>query len=297
MGARTVLEKAIAAGEKPGEKAPQRAVALPPLRPYLPSRAHLRRVLAGLVALAVMAWRGVAAGLTRATAPPMPKKSEKKAADVKGQAKDAAQAKKDEEATPVADVLERLGVGVLVVVVGGAVVAGAVRFAAPRVAPYAWILVTVFLIGLLAAAWAVAPEAKPKAPAEPQAGGGEARPEAEPLPQAVEPLDAATVAATVRQIATPRGWKGVHLDDVLAHLPGHSREDLLRALAEASITVTEQLKLTLPGGRQRNRQGIRLAHLPAAPDQPAAEAPPEVLVEVAPEPAPRPVPVTVYRGE
>jgi hypothetical protein len=114
------------------------------------------------------------------------------------------------------------------------------------------------------------------------------------------PLDADTVARAVRQIAAPQGWRGAHLDDILAHLPGHSREELLGVLAGAGIPITEQLKLTLPGGRQRNRQGVRLTALPAglgeAPLAPAS-APAGPPAEGAPEPLPDPPRGTVHGAQ
>lgn len=281
----------------------RRAFTRPPMRPYLPGRAHLRRILRGAVILARMAWRAGRAALRRATAPPKPEKA--KTTD-KSAEKDA---EKTDKKRALADELDRGGAALLIVVVAGITGAGAIRAAWPILHPYAPVLGSVLVGGLLTAAWVVGPEEQdepgdgagekaPKTPG-PATDGGAAQLTA-PSPVPTEPLTADRVATVVRQIATPRGWKGAHLDDVLAHLPGRSREELLQVLADARIPVTEQLKLTLPGGKQRNRQGIRLSVLPAAPNQaPAGPAttPPQQPALAPPEPAPRPVPVTVYGAE
>lgn len=82
--------------------------------------------------------------------------------------------------------------------------------------------------------------------------------DADPSPP---PLDAATVARAVRQLAAAGGWQGAHLADVAAHL-GHPAEEILDVLHAAGIEVAEQLKIRLPGRRQRNRQGVRVSALP-----------------------------------
>jgi hypothetical protein len=82
-------------------------------------------------------------------------------------------------------------------------------------------------------------------------------------------------------------WGGAHLSDIGGRLDV-SREQLLDALTAAGIEVSEQLKLRLPDGRQRNRQGVRLTALPAAPEGPAA-GPGEHPVEPLPAPAPAPL--------
>jgi hypothetical protein len=296
------LDRLIAAGED-HEKAPHRAVALPSLRPYLPGRRHLRRVLSGLAVLVRMAWTAVRAGLRKAMAPadPKAKKKQAKAAE-KAKTSGKASEEKNDQQHGFLDALERAGAAVLGVVIGVAG-AGAVFSALwAQVAPYARTAVGVVMAVLLTAAWIVGPK-EPKTPGESElpAAGGEAEPDPAPLPRDAEPLSAPRSSAPSVSWPRPRGWKGAHLDDVLALLPGRSRTELLEVLAEAEIPVTEQLKLTLPGGRQRNRQGIRLAHLPAAPDQRAAETPPgppsPAAAEVAPEPVPPAAPLTVYGVE
>jgi hypothetical protein len=104
------------------------------------------------------------------------------------------------------------------------------------------------------------------------------------------PLTAEAAAAAVRRVAAAGGWQGAHLDDVLAHLPGHSRKELLDVLAEARVPIAEQLKIRLPGGRQRNRQGVRVRDLPAglgetppAPPQDPAAGPPLAVDNTLPD--------------
>lgn len=297
MAARTLLDRLIEAGQD-HRKSPQHAVALPSLRPYLPGRRHLRRVLSGLAVLVRMAWTAVRAGLRKAMAPPDPK-AKKKPAKAAETATSAKASEENDQQHGFLDALERAGAAVLGVVIG--VAGGGAVFSTlwAQIAPYARTAAGVAMAVLLTAAWIVGPKApKTAGESEPPAAGGEAEPGPAPLPQDAEPLHLDPVAAAVRQLASPQGWKGAHLDDVLALLPGRSRAELLEVLAEARIPVEEQLKLTLPGGKQRNRQGIRLTALPAAPDQPAAEAPPgpppPAPAEVAPEPAPPAAPVTVY---
>lgn len=299
MGIRTAVERLVAAGEADAGPAPRRAVALPSLRPYLPSRRHLRRILRGLVVLVRMAWKAVRAGLRRATEQPKPKGETVEKPVAKGE---KSSEKKDDAKAAAMDALERAGAAVLTVLVVLAAAAGVAHLVWSGVRPYVRTVAGVAVVGLLTAAWIVGPDKpgeKHATPGEPRAGG-EAAVEPAPLPHVEQLLDAHTIAATVRQIAVPRGWQGAHLDDVLAHLPGVARADLLAALAEARIPVAEQLKLTLPGGRQRNRQGVRLDALPGRADE-AAPAPPkgpaQAPAEAAPEPAPPAPYVTVYGAE
>jgi hypothetical protein len=182
-----------------------------------------------------------------------------------------------------ADRLESLGVAALAGVVGGVAVVIALRGIVAVAAPYKAPIGGVLAVGWVVAAWMVPPEKGSQQPPVKiiKEGSG-----ATPPPE--RHLSVGLVAQTIRRIATAGGWKGAHLDDVLAHLPGHSRTELLAVLADAKIPVAEQLKLTLPGGRQRNRQGVRLTALreglgeappgPAAgAHQPAAEAPAQPL--------------------
>ncbi|MFC1410391.1 hypothetical protein ACEZCY_14110 [Streptacidiphilus sp. N1-12] len=138
------------------------------------------------------------------------------------------------------------------------------------VAAYLDLHVTPFLAPAAVALWVggaiyYAPAARVAGPA---AG-------AEPLPEEPEgePFTVEEVAALVRQIAAEHGWLGVHLDDLLTALPGVSRTDLLDVLAEGGIPVAEQLKIRLPGGRSRNRRGVRLSALPPGLGEAPAAAP------------------------
>lgn len=189
----------------------------------------------------------------------------------------------------LADRVESLGAAALTAAVGGTAAVLVGRVMLRMVAPYGqvigWSVLAVWVLG----AWTVGPA--PTARAKIVSGGGEAAGPVE-APKAV-PLTVAEIAVAVRTVAAPNGWLGAHLDDVLAHLPGRSREELLTVLAEAGIPVENQLKLTLPGGRQRNRQGIRLTALPPGPAQPSVPAPPEAAVEAAPPG----VPLIVYGPE
>jgi len=293
MGARTVLDKLIEAGEQHPGPAPQRAIGLPSLGPYLPTRRLLRRIIGGLAVLAKVVWKAGGTGLRWVAEPPKPDKPQSKEGE---KPKGHKEEKKDDKAAAL-DALESAGAAVLAVVIGLAAAAGVASTLWMQIAPYARTAGGVAVVLLLTTAWIVGPKEPKAGEPDPSAAGGEAQPEPAPIPQDAEPLTADTVAAAVRQLATPRGWKGAHLDDVLALLPGRSREELLEVLATASIPVAEQLKLTLPGGRQRNRQGVRLAHLPQPPAEPAVEAPPEAPVEAAPEPAPPAACLTVYGAE
>jgi hypothetical protein len=189
-----------------------------------------------------------------------------------------------------ADRLESLFVAGFTGAVGGVVVVLAGRqlapLAAPFVVPIGWSAATVWVL----AAWAVAPAPAPRKKII--SDGGVAAP-----PEPAEPLDAWTVARVIHQIAAANGWLGAHLDDVLAHLPGRSKTELLTVLADAQIPVAEQLKLTLPGGRQRNRQGVRLSTLPPGlGEAPPAPAPglPQPAPTHPPESPPRAPQVTVH---
>lgn len=293
-----LLDRLVAAGED-HQPSPRPAFGMPSLRAYLPGPRHVRRVLGGLLVLAKMAGTASRAGLRKAIAPPQPKKKQAKTPEKPKSTK--ASEKKDDEPPGLVDALERAAAAALIVVIAVAAAAGVVSALWSQIAPYARTAGGIAAVVVLTAAWIVGPK-EPQAPGEPEpAAGGEAEPNPAPLPQDVAPLHLDPVAAAVRQLATPRGWKGAHLDDVLALLPGRSRTELLEVLAEAGIPVEEQLKLTLPGGRKRNRQGIRLTTLPPAPDQPANEAPPEpplaAAVEAAPEPAPPADPLTVFGNE
>lgn len=300
MGIRTVLDKLVAMGEEDTSPAPRRALALPSLREYVPHGGHMRRIARGLVVLIRMAWKAIRTAVRRATAKPQPKGKTVGKPPAKGEQGRAAADHK----TAAIDAVERVGAAVLTILVALAASAGIAQMVWSQIEPYARTVAGVTVVGLLAAAWAVGPKAAaqddPAGDPQRHDAGGEA-PATAPLPQPAAPLDVAAIAHVVRQLAAPHGWLGAHLDDVLAHLPGRSRTELLAVLAAAGIPVENQLKIRLPGGRQRNRQGIRLSHLPAAPDQPpvpaAPEAAPEDPSEAVPDRTPHLPSLAVYGTE
>lgn len=250
----------------------RRAFARPNLRPYLPDLRFVRTVGAGLCVIC----RGVVAAAQRGGRLVL-------GDPVKGAST------RDE----LADAVERVGMGVFVVLIAVTSLSGVVMATDFNVLPYLPWVVGVGTLALVGAACVVAPSGTPRRKI---VSSGGVAPDAPPAEQET-PLDAATVARTVRQLAAAGGWQGAHLDDVLAHLPGRSRTELLTVLADARIEVAQQLKLTLPGGRQRNRQGVRIAALPpglgeappppaTTPSQPAPTPPPEA--------SPRPPHLTVH---
>jgi hypothetical protein len=252
-----------------------RAFARPKLRPYLPDLRFLRTVGQGLCVLCTGARAAVRRGVRAVLGVP---------------------AKRPASREEMAEAADRAGMGLLVLAVAGASGAGVVATVGRHLVPYLpWVVGGVVLV-VVGVACAAAPGDTPRKKIV-KAGGVAPAP---PPPGQAPPLDVAAVARAVRAVAVPNGWLGAHLDDVLAHLPGHSRGQLLDVLAEAGIPVAEQLKLTLPGGRQRNRQGVRLSTLPAglgeAPPTPAP-GPPQPAPEVPAHPPPRVPHLTVHRGE
>lgn len=235
-----------------------------------------------------VAW-GVTAPKPQPAAKPVEKAPEK-AADPSKINKEKAVGEKTTPKGPTAvDQLERAAIGALCALVALTALGGTVAAFGARMAPYLPAAAAAGMPALLIAAWAVAPEKSKKK--TPQSSRQDAA-----VPP---PVDAATVAALVRQIAAAGGWQGVHLDDLLAHLPGRSKTELLDALAGAGIPVAEQLKLTLPGGRQRNRQGVRVSALPQGlgEDPPAvAQTPAQRPAQLVPQHLPDPAKVTVHGG-
>lgn len=294
MNVRTLLDKIITDAEA-GERAPGRALARPRLRPYLPDRHALKRLIAGLAVL-TRALFGLLRKALKAASARETKKPQAKTEKVGPGTKDAPGVGKGKQAEKkpapwdgLADWGERAAIGALGVLIAGAALGGAVAAVGAKLAPYLPVAAGVALAGLLIAAWIVAPDPDAKKRTAP---GGK-KETAEPV------LDAAAVAYQVRRIATAGGWKGAHLDDLLAHLPGRSRAELLDTLTKARIPVEEQLKLTLTGGRQRNRQGVRLSALPAglgeAP-QPPPQTPPQRPAQLVAEHLPESGRVTVHGG-
>lgn len=267
--ARNFLDKIITDAEPAGEKSPLPTLARPRLAPYMWDAGLARGVCracwqgSGVLAKLILRslWRGISAA---------------RGAAWRGKTR--------------ADRWESLGIAalagtvgaVVVVIVGGAVVYVAAPYAGPIgiAAGVAWLIAA----GIVAPATTAAPVERAEEPGE---------------QPAQPPLDAAMVAELVRRIAAAGGWQGAHLDDLLANLPGRSRGELLAVLAGAKIPVADQLKLTLPGGRQRNRQGVRLSTLPEGLGEavPAPASPPSHHpAELVPDPPPRVAPVTVHGG-
>ncbi|WNI19191.1 hypothetical protein [Actinacidiphila sp. ITFR-21] len=265
--ARALLDKAMEDAET--QRAPGRAITRPQLRPYLPDRRAATALMAGSGVLCRCIGRGVlrAWRLTWAEA-------------MSGENR--------------ADRAESAGIALLAMVVTAVPTILAGRALLHLAAPYALWIWWSAAAGWTVAALAVAPPRQ--APEHPATIMKDDTPGEQP---AQPPLDAATVTALVRQIATANRWQGAHLDDLLAHLPGRSRTELLAVLAAAGIPVADQLKLRLPGGGQRNRQGVRLSALPEGPEK-APPAPATTPAEPAPEHPARPLPdrppVTVHGG-
>ncbi len=259
---KTAWDKIVEDAEIVGE---QRAFVLPHLRPYLGDKRTLRTLGAGLAVLTRRLLRVLRKGMRAAIGKP---------AAAKGKA-------------GALDTLEMIGTGVLVLIIGATTVASAAATAGPRLLPYLPIITGIAVPALLVAAWVAAPPMAAPVPA----GRGDTA-VAHP-PEDQHSLDAATIARLVRQIAVANSWQGVQLDDLLAHLPGRSKADLVAALSEARIPVEEQLKIRLPGGRQRNRKGVRVSALPEglgeAPATPA-ETPLPAPVEHHAEGPPTPLP-------
>lgn len=241
MGARALLDQLIAAGED-HQKAPQRALRTPSLRPYLPGRAHVRRTVGGLPVLVRMAWKAARTGLRKATAPPKTKKQE---ADKPAAAKDG-EKKKDEPG--FLDALERAGAAVLIVIIGLAAGAGAAGTLWAQVAPYARTVIGVAVVALLTAAWAVGPTTPPKKTTD--------TPPSDPTQTSPADLIARDRAAmlTLLDEAT-RGRNGIHLDPLhqitSAHplFAGVARPQLGALLAGLDVPVVRSLSVDGVEGR------------------------------------------------
>lgn len=162
--ARTLIDK-IVSEIQPGEKAPGPAFAAPRLRPYLPDRHALGRLLAGFGVILKATSRLLGKGLRLAFTPKAKAATEggakEEGADEEAQAKEPktkVPAKKD----TAADTLERLAIGGLCTLVTGSVATGAIATMGPRLLPYLPVATGIAVTGLLAAAWIAAPEKPPK---------------------------------------------------------------------------------------------------------------------------------------
>ncbi|MGW4510170.1 hypothetical protein ACWENO_36590 [Streptomyces sp. NPDC004436] len=93
-----------------------------------------------------------------------------------------------------------------------------------------------------------------------------------------EPIEADEVVALIRTVAARQQHQGAHLDDLLAEplFEGWDKAALKAALTDEWGLPVEGFKLIFktPEGRaQRNRDGVRLRHLPPAPARGAGEGP------------------------
>lgn len=120
-----------------------------------------------------------------------------------------------------------------------------------------------------------------------------------------EPIEAEEVAALIRAVAARQQHQGAHLEDLLAEdlFAGWEKAELKAALTDDWALPVEAFKLifaTPEGKRQRNREGVRLRHLPPAPaqglsalssrgsDGAPASTPPGASAGMAVEPSPTP---------
>ncbi|MGC5401881.1 hypothetical protein ACPXCP_39845 [Streptomyces sp. DT20] len=127
---------------------------------------------------------------------------------------------------------------------------------------------------------------------------GRAAPAEVPADTAPEPpadeLGVDDVARIIRRVAAlhPRHL-GVHLSDLLLQpeLEGWEQAELKSALKEDWTLPVSSFKLTFPEGPARTREGVRLEHLPQAPEAPVEQAGGRV-----PGTVPQGAPATVGEG-
>lgn len=140
--------------------------------------------------------------------------------------------------------------------------------------PYAPFVPTVAVVCGCVAAKRYAPKAekaeKRQAPAIKDQADDEAAEVELAEEDAAEPIQVAEVAALIRAVADRRQHQGVHLEDLLAEplFEGWEKPELKAALTDDWALPVESFKLifqTPEGKRQRNREGVRLRHLPQAP--------------------------------
>ncbi|MEU5431016.1 hypothetical protein AB0H73_36180 [Streptomyces olivoreticuli] len=106
-----------------------------------------------------------------------------------------------------------------------------------------------------------------------------------------EEVEVEDVAALIRAVAARHQHQGAHLDDLLAEpfFEGWGKADLKAALTDDWGLPVEGFKLFFPtpsGKRQRNREGVRLRHLPPAPARGAGEG---LVRDLSPAPSQTPV--------
>ncbi|MFD5552041.1 hypothetical protein ACFWJQ_35570 [Streptomyces goshikiensis] len=92
-----------------------------------------------------------------------------------------------------------------------------------------------------------------------------------------DPIEAEEVVALIRTVAARQQHQGAHLDDLLAEplFEGWEKADLKAALTDWGLPVAGfKLIFKTPEGKaQRNRDGVRLRHLPPAPTRGPGEGP------------------------
>uniref|UniRef100_UPI002F91628A hypothetical protein n=1 Tax=Streptomyces virginiae TaxID=1961 RepID=UPI002F91628A len=171
-------------------------------------------------------------------------------------------------------------------------VAGGVYFGLPAVwtvvqsvtGPYAAFVPTAAVVCGCVAAKRFAPAEETDKKAEPvPAAKATAEDEDEDAPEYLdeegdEPIEAAEVAALIRTVAARQQHQGAHLEDLLAEplFEGWDKADLKTALTDEWGLPVEGFKLifkTPEGKAQRNRDGVRLRHLPPAPARGVGEGP------------------------
>ena len=277
--ARTLLDKIIEDAE-PGEPAPFRALTRPRLRPYLWD-AHTLRVLAaglGVITRAALrlTGRGLRAAFTRPPEKP-PAKTEKPSSE---EGKDAKVAKKEspkKTGPTLADSAEQAAIGILVFVVAGIVLAGALAAVGPRVAPYLPAATLAGLVVLVIAAFMVAPEVPRKSTkhAEPEQPDG--------LPDAPGDTPEGRRLVFLWWLEkTTRGEAGIHLDQMHLRLtqwePGRDipRHYLRPLLEHYGIPVQRTLRV----GPVSGRTGVSREAIEAALRAPSETPPPEAGREV-----------------
>ncbi|MEU9237137.1 hypothetical protein [Streptomyces subrutilus] len=93
-----------------------------------------------------------------------------------------------------------------------------------------------------------------------------------------EPIEVGEVAAVIRDVAARHQHQGAHLEDLLTEplFQGWEKAALKAAMTDDWGLPVESFKLifpTLAGKRQRNREGVRLRHLPPTPARWVGEEP------------------------
>jgi hypothetical protein len=195
-----------------------RAFTRPKLRPYLPDLRFVRAVGQGSLVLCRCAVKPLVAGLRVAFAKPAAKPTEK--APENAEQKDGGTGA-EEKASPVADGLERLAAGALVLAAGGAATVTVLSGALPRLAPYLPVAAAVGVPVWIVAAWVVAPPAAPR------------KPPAAPVEAPAMPREEAIRVALIRYLDVhTRGRNGIHLAELHQRL---TQTEAYAALSKAEV--------------------------------------------------------------